>query len=149
MFVITLITEAVPSGPTWMTGSPIASSTLAMLREDGLVASRDHRDLARGRLVDAAGDGALERPDAAGRRDRGQALELVRVVRAHVDPRTARPQALEHAVGAGDDLADGSGRRQARDHAVGGLRDGPRRRGRIAPAATSAATAPGVADRRR
>ena len=56
MFVITLITDALPSGPTWMTAPPIASSSGAVRREDRLVAAGDDGDLAGGRQVDAAGD---------------------------------------------------------------------------------------------
>ena len=105
MFVITLITDADAQRPDVDDRLAHRLEHVSMLGEDGLVASRDHGDLARGRLVDAAGDGAFERPDAPGRRDPSEALELVRVVRAHLDPRPARPQALEHTVGAVDHLA--------------------------------------------
>ena len=81
----------------WKTLPPIASKTGRWLCEDRAVAADEHRDLADGSEVDAAGDRRLERVDAARRRDRGEALELVAVVRARVDPRPSRREPGEDA----------------------------------------------------
>ena len=72
--------------------------------------------------MDAAGDRRLERLDVALGAQRREALQLVRVVGAHVDPGAARAEPLEHAARAGDHLGDGLRRRQAGDESVGGLR---------------------------
>ena len=53
---------------------------------------------------------------------RREALQLVRVVGAHVDPGAAGGERLEDAALAGDDRGDGLGRRQAGDDGVGGPR---------------------------
>ena len=99
-----------------------------MGREDRRVASGEHGDLRRRGLVDAAGDRALERRDAARRGHLREPLELVRVVRAHVDPRPAGRAVLR---------ADPRGRRRRCCIAAGDGRhvithfetrgDGPRR----------------------
>ena len=122
MFVITLITRRLAERPDVDDAAADRLEQVAVGGEDRLVAAGDHGDLARRRLVDAARDRALERRDAALGEQRREALELVRVVRAHVDPRPAAAQALGDPVGPGDDVAHGARRRQAGDHAVGAPR---------------------------
>ena len=95
MFVITLITEALPSGPTWKTRPPIASNT-------GRCAAKTAGSPPTMTVIcpDAARctppvTGASRQLDPLRGGERREALELVAVVRARVDPGPARREPLE------------------------------------------------------
>ena len=72
-----------------------------------------------------AGDRSLEYVDAVLRGERGEAFELVTVVRARFDPRASGSEPGEDPSLAGQDLGDRGGRRQAGEDAVGSRRDLP------------------------
>ena len=103
MFVITLITEALPSGPMWKISLPIASNSGRCARNVASSPPTSTVISPAAALWTPPVTGRLERGDALLRRERGEAEQLVTVVRARVDPRRAGRQPGEDAVLAGDD----------------------------------------------
>ena len=98
--------------------------------EDRRIAADDDGDLAGGGEVHAAGDRRLEAVDPLRGGERREALELVAVVRARVDPGSARSEPLEQAALAREHVRDGPRRRQAGED---GVRGGADLRGRVGP----------------
>ena len=93
MFVITLRSEALPSGPTWKIATAHRLEEWPVSVGTARVTADDDGDLARRREVHAPGHRGLERGDSLRRRERREALHLVPVGRAHLDPGRALAQA--------------------------------------------------------
>ena len=74
--------------------------------EDLRIAADDDGDLPGGGKVNAAGDRRLEAVDPLRCGERREALELVAVVRARVDPGAARSETFENAPFIREDLRD-------------------------------------------
>ena len=108
MFVITLMTEALPSGPTWMTGLPIASRTLrcAAKTASSPPAITVISPAAALCTPPVTGHSSVAMPRAAASAARrSSSCGSFVLMSIHVP---AGPQALDHAVSPGDDVAHGA-----------------------------------------
>ena len=88
----------------------VADAVVLSTQVDGVVlvlkAGKTNRDLAKRREMDTPRDRRFEAVDAGRFGKRREPPQLVRIVRARVDPRAAGAHSREKAVRAGDDLVD-------------------------------------------